>query len=55
MTYRKKFGGEIPDALLKTLNIKEQVIQQLIDRTLILQEADNLGIHVSDQELRKLY
>ncbi|MEJ2688504.1 MAG: SurA N-terminal domain-containing protein [Deltaproteobacteria bacterium] len=50
--YRQKFGGQIPDALLKTLNIKEQVIQQLIDRTLVLQEADNLGIHVSDQEVR---
>lgn len=51
--YRKKFGGQIPDALLKSLNIKEQVVQQLIDRTLILQEAPNLGIHVSDQEVRE--
>lgn len=51
--YRKKFGGEIPDALLKSLNIKEQVVQQLVDRTLILQEAENLGIHVSDQEIRE--
>lgn len=51
--YRKQFGGQIPNALLKKLNIKEQVIRQLINRTLILQEADNLGIHVSNQELRE--
>jgi peptidyl-prolyl cis-trans isomerase D len=50
--YRQQFGGSIPEALLKTLNIKDQVVQKLVDRILILQEANKVGIHISDQEVR---
>jgi len=50
--YRQQFGGSMPESLLKTLNVKEQVLGKLIDRVLILQEADKIGIHISDEEVR---
>ncbi len=49
--YRQMFGGTIPD-FIKTEDIKKQVIQDLIDKVLIRQKADELGIMVSDQEVQ---
>ncbi len=51
--YRKMFGGSIPEKLLKGLNIKEQVLNSLINRVLIEQEAAKMGIRVSNQEVRQ--
>ncbi len=51
--YRQQFGGSIPEGLLESLNLKEQVLNQLIERILVRQEAERLGIAVSDAEVRK--
>ena len=40
-----------PDAPIDEERIREQVWQQMIDETLIRQEADRLGVTVSDDEL----
>ncbi len=50
--YSKMFGGQIPEAFMKQLNLKQQVLDSLVDQTLILQEAARLGIVVSDQEVQ---
>jgi len=49
--YRSQFGDALNRDLLESLNLKEQALEQLINRRLLLQEADRLGLRVSDDEL----
>ncbi|MDH4321480.1 MAG: SurA N-terminal domain-containing protein [Desulfobulbaceae bacterium] len=51
--YREQFGGSLPEPLLKMLNIRQQVMSQLVDQTLLLQGAQSMGLRVSDEEIRK--
>jgi len=50
---RDRFGGAVPKGLLKTLDIKHQVLNKVIQRTLLRQGASGAGLYVSDQELQK--
>ena len=45
--------GEITDQMLKQLGISQRVVQQLIDGEAVVAEAERLGLHVSDAELRE--
>ena len=49
--YRKQFKGQFNEQMLKMLDIKHRVLNQLIDQVLIAQEAQRLHITVSKQEL----
>jgi len=49
---RDQFGGSLPKGLLDSLNIKQQVVNKLIQRALIRQAAAKAGLYVSDAELR---
>ena len=49
--YRQQFGSSLNDGMLEMLNIKGQALNQLIDRAVILQEAKNLGLRVTDAEV----
>lgn len=49
---RDQFGGAIPSGLLEQLNVKQQVINKLVQSTLLRQGAKKVGLHVSDQELQ---
>ncbi len=51
---RRMYGGTLPDALFKQMNVKEQVLNQLIDQALIRQEAKRLGISVTDKEIQQV-
>ena len=50
--YREQFGGSIPPGLLETLGIEQRVINELIQRKLILQGGIDAGLWVSEQEVR---
>ncbi len=50
--YRKQFGGSLPESLMKALNLRQQVVSQLVERSLLLQGAQQMGIRVSDEEIR---
>jgi len=50
---RDQFGGAIPKGLLDSLDIKHQVLNQLIQQTLLRQGALKAGLYVSDQELQE--
>lgn len=50
--YREQFGGSIPEKLLEGLDLKNQVLNQLIERTLIKEGAQKIGLLVSKEELR---
>ncbi|KPA15001.1 peptidylprolyl isomerase [Candidatus Magnetomorum sp. HK-1] len=49
--YKRQFGDNLDDKLLEALNIKQQVVNTLIERELVLQEAKKLKIRVTDEEL----
>lgn len=49
---RDQFGGSLPSGLLEQLNIKQQVINKLVQSALLRQGAQKIGIYVSDQELQ---
>jgi peptidyl-prolyl cis-trans isomerase D len=47
-----QFGGNVPKGLAETFGIKQQVINQLIQTTLLRQGAAEMGILVSGDEIR---
>ncbi len=49
--YRQRFGSNLNDGMLEMLQVKKQTIDQLIERALLLQEAQNIGLTVSDTEI----
>lgn len=49
---RDQLGGSIPSGLLDQINIKQQVIDKLVQSTLLRQGAKEVGLYVSDQELQ---
>ncbi len=48
---RRQFGDQLNEALLKALNLEQQVLDNLINQKLVEIQADKLGIIVSDKEL----
>ena len=51
--FSDQFGGNVPKDLAESLGIKQQVINQLIQTSLLRQGAERMGIYVSAEEVRK--
>ena len=49
--YRQAYGKNFSPELARAMNLPEQVLNGLIDRRLLREEADRLGIQVTDEEL----
>jgi len=49
--YRQRFGSSLNDGMIEMLNLKNQALTQLIDRSLLLQEAKKLDLRVADAEV----
>jgi peptidyl-prolyl cis-trans isomerase D len=50
--YRQMYGKSYTPELVKALNLPEQVLNGLIDRTLLREECARLGLTATDEELR---
>lgn len=50
--YKSQFGDGLNEDLIKMLRIRENTLEGLIDKELILQTAKEFGIRVTDEELR---
>ncbi len=48
---RRQFGSNLNDETLKALNIREQALNQLVDRAILIDKARNMRFRVSDAEL----
>ena len=48
---RQSFGNNLNDELIQALQLPKRALDQLVDRALMLQEAEKLKIQVSDDEL----
>jgi parvulin-like peptidyl-prolyl isomerase len=49
--YKQLFGDKIDPKILESMDVKRQVVEQLIRRVLVLQYAERVGIDVSVEEL----
>ena len=52
-SYRVQSGGEITPEILQSMGIDRQILQQMIDEYAALQEAERIGVTVSDAEVRE--
>lgn len=50
-TYRTVYQGNIPEGMMERLNLPRRTLDSLIDRRVLLLEAEKRGILVSDDEL----
>ena len=51
--YRTQSGGEITAEILQSMGIDRQILQQMLDEHAALQEAERLGVTVTDAEVRE--
>src|SRR5262245_50216030 len=51
--YRKAYGANMSDQLLRQLGIDQQILQRMVEDRAALVEADRLGIEVNDEEVRQ--
>ncbi|MBM4294233.1 MAG: hypothetical protein FJ126_04925 [Deltaproteobacteria bacterium] len=51
--YQDEFKGELTEDMIKSMKLKEQTLNRLIDEAVIIQAAERLGIRVSDAELQE--
>ncbi|MDR9501494.1 MAG: SurA N-terminal domain-containing protein [Desulfurivibrionaceae bacterium] len=52
-TLREQFGGTLPENIVESLGIKQQVLQRLIQQTLLIQGAREMGLHASNWEIQE--
>jgi len=50
--YRQRYGDNLTDDMLKKMNPKQQAMDNLINRAIILSKANDLMLDVSDDELK---
>lgn len=49
--YRRVYGGTFDEQMAKALNLPQQALDQIVQRILMLQEAQHLDIQVADETL----
>ena len=50
---RQRFGGNLDDKLLKAMDLEQLALDQLINDQLLINEAQRLGLAVTDEELAR--
>ncbi len=50
--YRRYLGGSLPEDFLKSMNVKQQALDTLINMNVIMTRAEELGISASEDEIR---
>lgn len=51
--YEQMYGQNLSPEILKAMNIPQQVVDSLVDRVLLLQQAQDLGLTATEDEVRK--
>ena len=51
---RQMFGGQVPDEMLKAMNVDGMILKQMIQEELLKQGAEQNGLHVDDSVITKL-
>ncbi len=53
-SYKRQFGGQLPEELINTLGIKQQAVNGLVQQELVRKGAGQLGLVISDQEVQRV-
>ena len=51
---RKMFGGQVPDEMLKAMNVDGMILKQMVQEELLKQGAEGNGLRVDDKVITKL-
>jgi peptidyl-prolyl cis-trans isomerase D len=52
--YRERYGGALTDDILKSLNLKQQAYDNVINQAVILHKAAELNIQVTEEEVKEI-
>ena len=52
--YRQRLGQNLTEDVVKSLNLKQQALDNLINQTVLLTKAEEMGIRVSDEEVQAI-
>jgi peptidyl-prolyl cis-trans isomerase D len=52
--YRQRLGQNLTEEVIKSLNLKQQALDNLVNQTVLLAKAEEMGIRVSDEEVQAL-
>jgi peptidyl-prolyl cis-trans isomerase D len=50
--YRQRLGANLTEDVIKSLNLKQQALDNLVNQAVLLAKAEEMGIRVSDEEVR---
>jgi peptidyl-prolyl cis-trans isomerase D len=50
--YRQRFGQGLTEEMLKSLNLKQQALDNLINQSIILKKAEEMKIRVADEDVK---
>ncbi|MCX7982535.1 MAG: SurA N-terminal domain-containing protein [Syntrophales bacterium] len=51
--YRQRFGGLLSEDMIRSMNLKEQVLNKMINEILLMKKAEEMKIKVTEEELRR--
>ena len=52
--YRQRFGQGLTDEMLKSLNLKQQALDNLINQAVIMKKAEVLNVRVTDEDIKAM-
>jgi len=52
--YRQRFGQGLTDEMLKTLNLKQQALDSLVNQAVLIKKAEAMNIEVTDDEVKAM-
>ncbi|MEW6335542.1 MAG: SurA N-terminal domain-containing protein [Thermodesulfobacteriota bacterium] len=52
--YRQRFGQGLNDEMIKSLNLKQQALDNLVNQAVVLLKAEAMHIKVTDEEVRSM-
>lgn len=52
--YRQRFGQGLTDEMLKTLNLKQQALDNLVNQAVVLLKAEAMNVVVTDEEVKAM-
>jgi peptidyl-prolyl cis-trans isomerase D len=52
--YRQRFGQGLTDEMLKSLNLKQQAINNLINQAVIIKKAEAMNVNVTDDDVKAM-
>jgi peptidyl-prolyl cis-trans isomerase D len=52
--YRQRFGQGLTDEMIKSLNLKQQALDNLINQAVVLKKAETMNVKVTDEEVKAM-